>query len=271
MAFSLSSIQKGGTRKPPIICLHGGPGLGKTTFAASAPNPIFIRTEDGLGLLQTDAFPIATCWTDVTDALGALFSEPKHGYQTVVIDSLSALEPLIWRQVAHDNNKPDVESLGYGKGYVIALEYWSQFLQGIIALRDQQNIMPIMIAHSEVVRYDSPTTEPFDRYLIRLHKRAFALMYERSDIIGFCNWETDIVKDDVGFNKKQARGIGTGNRLLHLVERPAFIAKNRYNLPETIPLSWQAFSDALSAAFPAPAPQPATQPTTKAAQPAAGE
>ncbi|NCC41566.1 MAG: ATP-binding protein [Gammaproteobacteria bacterium] len=255
MAISLSSIQKGGARKPPIMVLHGGPGIGKTTFASQAPRPVFLRTEDGMGTLSVDAFPVATSYQDVRDALTALFSE-KHDYQTVVIDSLSALEPLIWRQVAADANKTNVEDLGYGKGYVMALDYWAEFLGGIITLRDQQNIMPILIAHSEVTRYDSPTTEPFDRYLIRLHKRAFALMYERADIIGFADWQTMIIKDDVGFNKKQARGIGTGERLLHLVERPAYIAKNRYNLPETIPLSWQAFSDALSAAFSQPEPQP---------------
>ena len=263
MAISLASIQKGGTQKPPITVIHGSPGIGKTSFGAAAPNPVFIRTEDGMGTLTCDSFPVAETYQDVVDALGALFSDPKHGYQTLVIDSLSALEPLIWKRVATDSNKQNIEDLGFGKGYVMALDYWTQFLTGIIALRDKHNIMPILIAHSEVTRYDSPITEPFDRYLIRLHKRAFALMYERADIIGFANWQTMIVKDDVGFNKKQARGIGTGERLLHLVERPAYIAKNRYNLPETIPLSWQSFSEALSAAF--PQQQPTTNKPAKAA------
>ena len=264
MAISLASIKKGGTQKPPITVIHGSPGIGKTCFGAAAPNPIFIRAEDGMGTLTCDAFPVAETYQDVVDALGALFSDPKHGYQTVVVDSLSALEPLIWKRVAADNNKQNIEDCGYGKGYVLALDYWTQFLAGIIALRDQHNIMPILIAHSEVTRYDSPTSEPFDRYLIRLHKRAFALMYERADIIGFANWQTMIVKDDVGFNKKQARGIGTGERLLHLVEKPAYIAKNRYGLPETIPLSWQSFSEALGAVMPASQPTNQTK-ATKAA------
>jgi len=96
MAISLGSIQKGGTRKPPITVIHGSPGIGKTTLGAAAPSPVFIRTEDGMGTLTCDAFPVAETFQDVLDALTALFSDPKHGYQTVVIDSLSALEPLIW-------------------------------------------------------------------------------------------------------------------------------------------------------------------------------
>lgn len=258
--IDLSSIKKGGTRKPPIIGLHGGPGIGKTTFAAAAPNPIFIQTEDGLGTLTADAFPVAKEWQDIIDALSVLFNEKGHGYKTVVIDSLSALEPLIWKQVAADHNKTNIEDIPYGRGHGFALDYWQQFLQGIVALRDQQNIMPIMIAHSEVVRYDSPEVDSFDRILIRLHKRAFSLIHERSDIIGFANWRTHVIKQDVGFNNKVYRGIGTGERLLHLVEKPAYVAKNRYGLPETIPLSWDAFSQALSAAMPASAPaQPAIQ------------
>ena len=120
MAISLASIQKGGSRKPPIIVLHGSPGIGKTTFAASAPAPVFIRTEDGLGILPTDAFPVAETWPQVLESMGALFNEP-HTYRTVIFDSLSALHPFICHQVAEDATKPSIEDLGYGKGYVLAL------------------------------------------------------------------------------------------------------------------------------------------------------
>jgi hypothetical protein len=81
-------------------------------------------------------------------------------------------------------------------------------------------------------------------------------MYERADVIGFANWQRTSSKTISDSIRRQARGVGTGERLLHLVERPAYIAKNRYGFPETIPLSWQAFSDALAAAMPQPAQQP---------------
>jgi len=257
MAISLSSIQKGGASKPPVITIHGTPGIGKTTFAAAAPAPIFIRTEDGLGSLGPDAFPVATTWGDVLGALGALYQE-QHDYSTVVIDSLSALEPLIWKQVAQDHNQDSIEGLGFGKGYVMALDYWAQFLQGMTALRDDKGLTPVLIAHSDVTRFDSPEVEPFDRFQIKLHKRAFQLLYERADVIGFANWRTHVVKAEVGFNQKVSRGVGTGERLLHLVEKPAYIAKNRYGLPDTMPLSWQTFADAMVAAT-----QQTNQPKTK--------
>jgi hypothetical protein len=255
MAINLASIQKGGHNKPPIVAIHGGPGIGKTTLAASAPAPIFICTEDGLGKLTPDAFPVATAWTEVLGAIGTLYQEP-HEYRTVVVDSLSALEPLIWRQVAQDTNKANIEDLGYGKGHVLALDYWSQFLDGIAALRDSKGMVPILLAHSDVIRYDSPEVDPYDRYQIKLSKRASHLLCERADVIGFASWRTHVIKQEVGFKKMVARGVGTGERLLHLVGRPAYVAKNRYGLPETIPLSWQDFTAAMAEAL-----QPVNKPT----------
>ena len=256
MAISLASISKT-SPKPPIITLHGTAGIGKTTFAAQAPAPVFVRTEDGLGTIVADAFPLAQSWADVLGALGALYTD-EHDYKTVIIDSLSALEPLIWKQVAADEKKANIEACGYGRGYVLAVYYWQQFIEGCAALRDEKGMTPILIAHSEVQRFDSPEVEPFDRYQVRLHKKAMALVYERSDIVGFANWRTTIVrdKDPTALPSKQSgekvlnvRGVGTGERLLHLIEQPAYLAKNRYSLPNTLPLDWQTFSDALSAAI----------------------
>lgn len=258
MAFDISSIKKGGSIKPPIVVIHGPPGIGKTTFSACAESPVFLMTEDGLGNLGPDHFPVITQWPEVMEAMTVLYSE-DHPYKTVVIDSMSALEPMIWAQVAKDANKSSIEDLGYGKGYVLAMDYWGTLLQGVIALRDQRGILPILIAHSEVTRFDSPEVEPYDRYTIKLHKRAFHMLYERADVIGFSNWRTLVTrdKDPTAFQSKKAsspekilnvRGVGTGERLLHLVERPAYVAKNRYGMPETIPLDWPSFIGAMSVA-----------------------
>ena len=244
MSISLKDIRKNNFDLPPRVVIHGTPGIGKTTFAAGAPSPIFIQTEDGLGNLAPDAFPLARTFDDVIGAFGALFAE-EHDYHTVVIDSLSALETLIWNKVAKDGDKASIEDFGYGKGFTIALDHWHTFLDGINALRDK-GIMPVMIAHTDVVRFDSPETEPYDRYLIKLHKRAFQLLYERADIIGFANYQTAVVKTEAGFNKKVSRGVETGDRRLHLIEKPAYVAKNRYSLPESIDLSWSSLADALA-------------------------
>jgi hypothetical protein len=96
----------------------------------------------------------------------------------------------------------------------------------------------LLIAHAEIRRFDSPETEPYDRYQPKLHRSASALVQEHVDAVLFANYRVSTLKSDVGFNKKVVRGVSGGDRLLHTIERPAFLAKNRFGLEETLPLAW---------------------------------
>ena len=71
MAISLASLHRTTALQPPRILMHGVAGVGKSTFAAKADAPVFIMTEDGLGKLQVPHFPLATSYTDVSEALEA--------------------------------------------------------------------------------------------------------------------------------------------------------------------------------------------------------
>jgi hypothetical protein len=242
VAFNLSSIRRNTALAAPRVLVYGVEGIGKSTFAAGAPSPVFIQTEDGLGALQVDHFPIATRVSDVLDAIGSLFSD-DHEFKTVVIDSLDWLETLIWRDI---EAKYDAKDLAYGKGAMIAADKWREILDGLTALRNERGMAVVLIAHTEIKRFDSPETEPYDRYQPKLQARSSALVREWCDAVFFANYKTIVKKDDVGFNKTVARGISTGERMLFTSERPAYMAKNRYSLPESIPLSWEAFEKAIT-------------------------
>ena len=244
MAISLASLKSTTALAPPRILIHGVAGVGKTTFASRSDRPVFVATEDGLGMLKVPHFPLARSFDDVMEALAALYTEP-HDYKTVVVDSVDWLEPLVWARACKDNGWGSIEEPGYGKGYVAALDLWRQYLDGLNALRDERGMTVIQIAHTDIKRFDSPEHEPYDRYVIKLHARAAALLQEHSDVVLFANYRISTVKSDVGFNKKVTRALGSGERVLYTAERPAFLAKNRYGLPDVLPLDWQAFAAAM--------------------------
>ena len=225
--------------------VYGPHGLGKTTFGASAPSPIFILTEDGLGRLEVDHFPVAKSYKDVQEALTALKGE--HDFQTVVIDSLDWLDNLIWEQI---NGQYEAKDLAYGKGAVIAADLWRKVLEDLTALR-AKGMASILLAHCEIKRFDSPEVEPYERYQPKLQARSSALVQEWCDIVGFANYTTIVKSSDVGFNNKVSRGISTGERLLYTSEKPAYLAKNRYSLPDSLPLDWSQLADAMTTAAPA--------------------
>lgn len=231
--------------KPPRVLIHGVAGIGKTTFSAMAPAPVGILTEDGMGTLECDHFPLANTFDEVMASISALYSE-DHNFQTVFVDSVDWLEPLVWAKVCAENKWKNIEDAGFGKGYVAALEYWREYLEGLNALRNDKGMAVIQIAHTEIKRFESPETDPYDRYVIKLHSRASALLQEHSDIVLFANYRISTVKSDAGFNKKTTRAVGNGDRVLYTSERPSFLAKNRYNLPDSMPLDWNAFAAAMN-------------------------
>lgn len=251
MAISLSSISRTSRNAlPPRVVIHGAQKIGKSTFAAGAYNPIFIPLEDGLSGIETSAFnggsPLAT-FEEFNDALTSLYAE-KHDFGTAVVDSADWLEPLVWAEACRRNGWADIEAPGYGKGYIAANAVWREVLDKLNALRLERNMAIILIAHSTVKRFEAPDSEPFDRYELKLQRGALGLVVEWADAILFAQEEAVIKKDDLGFNKKRARGIATGRRIMHTNAAPSFIAGNRYNLPEVLPLEWAALMTAMNPA-----------------------
>lgn len=240
MAFDLSSITRGRSMKAPRIFLYGVEGLGKTTFASRAPNPVFLFTEEGQGLLDVARFPLVASSADVLSAIDSLIRE-QHDFETLVLDTADWLEQIIFREI---DARHEPKDLAYGKGAVIAANRWSEILAGLDAVRDA-GMSVIILGHSTIKRFDSPETEPYDRYQPKLQDRTSALIREWADAVFFGNYRVVVRKTDVGFNKEVARGISTGERLMYTSEKPSHMAKNRWGLPESLPLSWEALQNAI--------------------------
>jgi len=254
MAFDLQSISKGKALRAPRLLLLGVEKIGKSTFASQADDAIFIpiKGEEGADDLDVAKFPTARTFSDVIEAIGTLYSE-DHDYKTVVIDSASTLEPLVWDAVCKRSGVESIEQVGggYGKGLIEAMTEWRKMLDGLDALRNDRNIASILIGHVSVKAFNDPTTDSYDTYLFDVNKRASEAIQRWSDAILFCNRRVAVKKEETGFNQTKARATGGGDPFLYTQKRPAHPGGGRGvygRLPYELPLNWQAFSDAVAAA-----------------------
>ena len=252
--INLQSIKRGAQLRAPRITLLGVEKIGKSTFAAGAPSPIFlpIRQEEGIDDLDVAKFPTLQTFDDVRQALQTLAKE-EHEFKTVVIDSASALEPVIYADVCESEKVASIEKVGggYGKGYTEALSRWRELMQALDYLREAKNMASVIIGHVKVKRFDDPLNESYDQFQFDVNDKASAAMFRWADFIGFANTKTFVKKEQSGFGAEKGRALDSGNgqRFLFCQKSPAFPAGGRGpygRLPNELPLEWQAFSNAVN-------------------------
>jgi hypothetical protein len=223
-------------RLPRRITIYGPPGVGKTTFACSAPNAIVIPSEDGANDIDVDQFPLCRTLADWIDCVNDLATN-DHEYNTAVIDSADWLEMLCNEQVCQSNGIASVGDLGFGKGFAQAAALFAQAVKSLDALR-QRGMQVVVTAHSSIVSFNDPNGEAYDRYQPKLDKRNVGPLIEWSDELLFAHHETLTNKTDSG----KTKGISTGRRVVEVTEAATHLAKNRLGLTESIELSWPAYS-----------------------------
>lgn len=244
MSF-LAGVTKGKIRQPILTLVFGTDGVGKSSFAAGAPSPVFLGTEKGTANLDVARGATPTSFKEVLAAIDELRTG-KHDFQTLAIDSLDWLEPLVWEQVCVDNSWKDIEAPGFGKGYVAANRYWLNMMGELTKLRDERRMNIVLIAHAQVKLAKDPHAQAeYDRYQLKLNDKAAALWREYVDSVLFANYET-FVKTEKG----KTRAMGDGARYLFTERRAGHDGKNRYGLPYQLPLSWEDFAQAVDAGNP---------------------
>jgi hypothetical protein len=238
------------------MILLGVEKIGKSTFAGSADRPAIISVKGEEGVDAIEAWKIPSPVNHFDECIGwlsALHQQP-HDHGTVVIDSTSALEPLVWACVCREHNETILEKVmgGWGKGYIETLKYWTRLTEWLDALRRDRGMASILIGHVKIKRVDDPIAGSYDAYMWDIHEKAASLLYRWADLTLFANSKVIVKSEDAGFNKETKRGMDPmGGRYLYTQKKPSHPGGGRGafgRIPYELPLSWDAFVQAVSIA-----------------------
>lgn len=231
----LNQVQKGRKLKPLAIMLHAPHGIGKSTFATEAPNPIYIGNEEN-DELDVARFPKVKTWDDLETQLKTLLEE-DHDYKTVVIDTVDGLEQIATHFIL-SRPKEKATSLeaacgGYGKGPSMMANMFLKIRDNyLIPLRDQKGLNVVLLCHSKKVKHEEAMTlTTYDHYETAIHKKVQGIFEDWVSAILFANYY--LVRAETASGKEYAEGLD-GLRMIYTEERPSHVAKNRFNFPYEI-------------------------------------
>lgn len=236
MAFSFD-ISSGIQHGPQKIVVYGPEGIGKSTFAAEFPNPLFIDTEGSTKLLDVKRLPRPESWSVLNQMIDEVAKNPEI-CKTLVIDTVDWAERLCSEYICEKGHKQSIEEYGYGKGYVLIKEEFGRMLDRLNAVIES-GINVVLTAHCILRKFERPDESgAYDRWELKLGNKAgsqiSALIKEWSDMLLFVNYKEHVIEDPTTHRKK-AHG---GERVMYTTHRPAFDAKNRYGLKDELPFSF---------------------------------
>jgi hypothetical protein len=214
------------------ICLYAPEGIGKTTFASHMPNPVFIDTEGGSGFLDVARTERPTSWMMLMSQVKYFVDHPQE-LGTLVIDTLDWAEKLCIEQICATKQIKGIEDIPYGKGYVYVAEEFGRMLNLLEDLR-LKGVHIFLTAHAMLRKFEQPDEMgSYDKWELKLSKKVAPMVKEFVDALFFANYETIVVKNEEKKNK--ARG---GQRIMYTTHHCCWDAKNRFGLPDKLPLDF---------------------------------
>ena len=219
--------------------IYGPEGIGKSTLASCFPDPLFIDTEGSTRDMDIARTKEPSSWMMLMEQVMYVKNHPDI-CKTLVIDTADWAEMLCISQICDKNHKSSIEEFGYGKGYTYVQEEFGRLLN-LLTEVVKAGVNVVLTAHAKMRKFEQPDElGAYDRWEMKLSKGVAPMVKEWADMVLFANYKTMVVNvDGQGVQKGKNKAQG-GKRVMYTTHHSCWDAKNRYSLPDEVPLHMRA-------------------------------
>ncbi len=232
-------IRRGRQNGAIKVCVYGPEGIGKSTFAAQFPEPIFIDTEGSTAHMDVARTPRPKSFTELQLQVD-YFIQHSGELKTLVIDTGDWAERLNLEEICAQMQIKGIEDVAYGRGYTFAAEAFGRLLDKLETLK-QKGVNIVINCHAMMRKFEQPDEMgQYDRWELKLSKKAAPMLKEFVDMLLFATYKTVVVNvDGQGAAKGKNKASG-GKRVMYASHHPCWDAKNRFGLPDEMPFSYES-------------------------------
>ena len=239
-------ISKGKIKRPLRLVVDGVEGVGKSTFAAQFPDPLFIDLENGTDSMDVARTQKPETWEELLQIVREVAADPSV-CKTLIVDTGDWAETLCVKYICRKYKTDGLESFGYGKGYVYLREEFENLLRELDKVV-AAGVNVVICAHAQIKKFELPDEAgSFDRYELKMSKNVSPLVREWCDIQLFANFKTYVIATE---NKNHSKGTGGTKRVMYASHTASWDAKNRHGLPDEMELDFKyiahLFGDAVA-------------------------
>ena len=233
--MSLSEMLEKPQIRPVRVTILGEAGVGKTSLANTFPSPVFMRFEDGMASLGADAPPCTPVLTSTEEAMTYLnaLGEDEHDFQTLVVDSVTALASICERETLEACPKGSktiaASHSGYGAGFQFAAGLINHVFNVTTMLQRHRDMHVVYIAHAGTEVIEPVDSDPYMRLTLKMNKRLAPCFIDDVDVVGLLKLKAAVFG---GGDRKKVKTDGT--RILDCLPSPSSVSKNRFGVDQLI-------------------------------------
>lgn len=224
-----STVKKKGIR----FVFYGTEGIGKSTLASKLPGVVFIDPEGSTEHMTVCRYPRPKSWDALLDMVD---DASRLNIGTLVIDTADWAERLCTEALCAAKGWKGIEDAGYGKGYIYQAESFGKLLDKLTEI-SEKGINVGFCAHAQLRKIEAPEeTGAYDHWEMKLAKKVGPMVKEWADLLIFMNYKILVLKGATPMEKNHVAG---GKRVMYTTHHPVWDAKNRFGLPDELPLSYE--------------------------------